>query len=263
MHWPAGGGRLAGWLAIRPQPDRDAIDVELSASLLPASEPILRRVRHSFDLDCEVEEVLRALPEGTPMHGPMRLIGSFDGFELAVRGVVGQQISVKAARTIVSRLVVRYGESLDDGPAGIDSVFPDPITLAAAPGEEIAALGVTVRRARTIRSVAQAVAGGTLRLEPGAPVAQALAALRAIPGIGDWTAQYIAMRALCWPDAFPAGDLAVLSALGVRTPAQALEKARAWRPWRAYAVMNLWSAAGLPSGLAFSKAAAPARTGAH
>ncbi|MFO1300026.1 MAG: hypothetical protein U1F17_06505 [Burkholderiaceae bacterium] len=100
------------------------------------------------------------------------------------------------------------------------------------------------RRAAAIRSLAQAIVEDRLALEPRAPVEATLAALQAIPGIGDWTAQYIAMRALCWPDAFPAGDLAVLKALGASTPAQARERARAWQPWRAYAVMDLWASTG-------------------
>lgn len=108
----------------------------------------------------------------------------------------------------------------------------------------IAGLGIQGRRAEAIRALARALAEGRLALEPRAPVDETMAALRSIPGIGDWTAQYIAMRALCWPDAFPAGDLAVLRALDARTPAQARERARQWRPWRAYVVMNLWASMG-------------------
>ncbi len=241
VSWGAGAHRAIGWLSVRASPDEGFVEVALSTSLLHAARPILQRVRETLDLDCDLVPILRALPAGTAMHGPMRLVGSFDGFELAVRGVVGQQISVKAARTVVARFSARFGTLLPDAPAGIDRVFPDAVTIAATSQSEIAAAGTNLRRAATIRTIAQRIVEGALRLDPQAPVDETIDALRAVPGIGDWTAQYIAMRALCWRDAFPAGDLAVLRALDAATPAQARAKAHAWRPWRAYAVMNLWA----------------------
>ncbi len=242
----AGSGQAVrnGWLRVREADDRRALAVELSASLAPVADPILRHLRAIFDLDLALPGPFDALPAGTPMHGPMRLVGTFDGFELAVRAIVGQQISVKAARTVIGRLVERHGERLDDAPAGIARVFPSAASIAALDDAAIASSGLNLRRARTIRLLAEAMAAGTLALAPGAPVEPTVERLLATPGIGDWTAQYIAMRALCWPDAFPAGDLAVLRALGARTPARAREIARDWQPWRAYAVMNLWSSAG-------------------
>lgn len=242
--WMAGAGADTGWLRMREAPGREALEVELSASLEAVAEPVLRHLRAIFDLDLESPGPLAALPADTPMRGPMRLVGTFDGFELAVRAIVGQQISVKAARTVIGRLVDRHGEPLDDAPAGVTRVFPSAAAIAALDEAAIASIGMNVRRARTIRLLAAAIADGTLVLSPGAPVEPTVERLLATPGIGDWTAQYIAMRALCWRDAFPAGDLAVLRALGARTPARAREIARDWRPWRAYAVMNLWSALG-------------------
>jgi len=249
VRWRAAGRELKGWLAMRPLPSRALVDVELSASLAGAIPAILQRVRDVFDLDCEPLEVQRALAAGPAPaptgDGPMRLIGAFEGFELAVRGIVGQQITVKAARTIVSRLVALHGEPLDGAArAGPARLFPSAATIASLDEGEIAALGLPGARARSIRALARALADGALVLEPRAQAEATIAALQAIPGIGDWTAQYIAMRALCWPDAFPAGDLAVLRALGARTPAQARERAHGWRPWRAYAVMNLWTSTG-------------------
>ncbi len=246
VRWRVADRELHGWLALRPLPSRALVDVELSASLAGAVPAILQRVRDVFDLDCEPLEVQRALAAGpAPVpqgNGPMRLIGAFDGFELAVRGIVGQQITVRAACTVVSRCVALHGEPLDGAArAGPVRLFPAIATIASLDEAEIAALGLPGSRARSIRALARALADGAIVLEPRAPTEATIAALRAIPGIGDWTAQYIAMRALCWPDAFPAGDLAVLRALGVRTPAQARERAREWRPWRAYAVMNLWT----------------------
>lgn len=242
--WSAGAQQSVGWLCLRAPPDdAPAVEVELSNDLLHVAQPILQRLRDTLDLERDCAPILRALPEGTRMHGPMRLVGSFDGFELAVRGVVGQQISVKAARTVVARFAARFGRPLRDGPAGLDRVFPDAETIAAATHDEIAAMGMNRRRAATIHAIARRIVEGALQLEPQAPVEETIDALRSIPGIGDWTAQYIAMRALCWTDAFPAADLAVLRALDVATAAQARARADAWRPWRAYAVMNLWASA--------------------
>jgi len=239
-----GGGARNGWLRVREAADRRALAVELSASLAAVADPVLAHLRAVFDLDLASPGPLDALPIGTPMHGPMRLVGTFDGFELAVRAIVGQQISVKAARTVIARLVERHGEQLENAPAGITRVFPSAASVAALDDAAIASFGLNLRRARTIRLLAEAIAAGTLVLAPGAPVEQTVERLLATPGIGDWTAQYIAMRALCWADAFPAGDLAVLRALGARTPGRAREIARDWQPWRAYAVMNLWSSLG-------------------
>lgn len=245
VRWQAGAQELRGWLGVRPLPSRALLEVELSASLATAIPPILQRIRDVFDLDCEPAQLQRVLPARAEGGAPMRLIGSFDGFELAVRGVVGQQVSVKAARTVIARLAERYGEPLEGAvPDGLVRIFPSPATIAALDVAAIAGLGIQPRRAEAIRALARAIVDGHLALEPRAPVEATVAALRAIPGIGDWTAQYIAMRALCWPDAFPAGDLAVLRALQARTPAQARERARAWQPWRAYAVMNLWASIG-------------------
>ncbi|RPH67907.1 MAG: DNA-3-methyladenine glycosylase 2 family protein, partial [Burkholderiales bacterium] len=158
VRWQAGERVLCGWLSARPVPSRALLEVELSASLAGAIPPILQRVRDMFDLDCEPAEVQRVVP-AVPPRGAMRLIGAFDGFELAVRGIVGQQIAVKAARTIVSRMVARYGEPLDAAThAGVDRLFPDAATIAAIEAGEIAALGIVGSRARTIRSLAQAVA---------------------------------------------------------------------------------------------------------
>ncbi|MCD6681738.1 MAG: hypothetical protein LT102_14005 [Burkholderiaceae bacterium] len=233
-----------GWLRICAAPESDALDVQLSASLAPVAEPLLRHLRAIFDLDLESSLPLAVLPAGTPMRGPMRLVGTFDGFELAVRAIVGQQISVKAARTVIGRIVERYGELLPAAPDGIARVFPTATQIASLDDAVIASFGLNAQRARTIRLLAAQIAEGSLVLAPHAPVQPTLERLLATPGIGDWTAQYIALRSLCWSDAFPAGDLAVLRALDARTPARARAIARDWQPWRAYAVMNLWSSLG-------------------
>ncbi|MEZ5738188.1 MAG: hypothetical protein R3E68_01155 [Burkholderiaceae bacterium] len=146
---------------------------------------------------------------------------------------------------MASRFVQRFGEPMAMPAAlGLTHCFPTPAAIAAQDPNEIAALGIIGKRARTIQQLAQAIASGALELAPGAPVPPALRALTSIAGIGDWTAQYIAMRALRWPDAFPAADLGVMKGLGVKTAAQATRASQDWRPWRAYAVMHLWERLG-------------------
>ena len=182
---------------------------------------------------------------GFPGLDGLRVPGTVDGFELAVRAVLGQQITVAAARTLCRRLAERFGEPLATPHAGLSRLFPSAQTLAAAPGDALGALGIVKQRQVAIQALAQAVDSQGLRLDASAELGPTLAALQALPGIGDWTAQYIAMRALAWPDAFPAGDIALQKALGVRRALQpakaALAVARAWQPWRSYAVIRAWA----------------------
>jgi AraC family transcriptional regulator, regulatory protein of adaptative response / DNA-3-methyladenine glycosylase II len=174
-----------------------------------------------------------------------RVPGTVDGFELAVRAILGQQVTVRAACTLASRLVQRFGVPIDTPFAPLTRLFPSAQTLAAASEDEIGALGIVRQRQQAITALAQAVAKGELSLLPGADLPATLAALQALPGIGAWTAHYIAMRALRWPDAFPAGDVALHKALGVQNtkhPAKEAELAsQAWRPWRSYAVLRAWA----------------------
>jgi AraC family transcriptional regulator of adaptative response / DNA-3-methyladenine glycosylase II len=152
---------------------------------------------------------------------------------------------VAAARTLTTRLVARFGTPVVTPFEGISRLFPGPQALANASGEDLGALGIVRQRQTAIQSLARAVAAQELSLHAHADVPTAMAALQALPGVGPWTANYIAMRALRWPDAFPAGDVALHTALGVRAakhPAQAAELAsQAWRPWRSYAVLRAWS----------------------
>jgi AraC family transcriptional regulator of adaptative response / DNA-3-methyladenine glycosylase II len=203
---------------------------------------VLARVRHVFDLACDPGEIARALgPLAAGAEG-LRLPGAFDGFELAVRAVLGQQVTVKAAHTLAGRLVAALGEPLPEPTpwAEVHRLFPTPQRLAATPVEALAALGLVRSRAAALVALAQAVAAGRLDLGPAADLGASLAALRALPGIGPWTAQYIALRALGWPDAWPSGDVALVKALGAANAAAADARAEAWRPWRGYATVHLW-----------------------
>ena len=234
-----------GWLIARPVKDRSLIEVELSVSLAPHVSRVLRRLRHLFDLDCSpdlVAQSLAPLADGNP---GIRLPGAWDGFELAVRAVLGQQITVKAARTLAGRFAKRFGDpfEIDTPSAELSAFFPTAARIASASVAEIAELGIISSRARTLIALAQAIERGELVLAPGAEVDSTQASLLAVPGIGDWTVQYISMRALAWPDAFPASDLVLMKKLGVTRPKQAEAIAEAWRPWRAYSVIHLWNQA--------------------
>jgi AraC family transcriptional regulator of adaptative response / DNA-3-methyladenine glycosylase II len=170
----------------------------------------------------------------------LRLPGAIDGFEVAVRAILGQQITVKAASTLAGRFVEAYGDAIETPHAGLSRLFPTPAAIAALDAPDIASRGIIAARARAIVALAQAMARGSLRLDPHADVGATITELEALPGIGPWTAQYIAMRALAWPDAFPHPDVAVLKAMKHTNKAKALEASEQWRPWRAYAVIHLW-----------------------
>ncbi len=239
-------GKHRGWLKVEPVPDRDALAVLISTSLVPALPEVMSRLKNLFDLSARPDVIASHLSADDRFGAivsrcaGLRVPGAFDGFELTVRAILGQRVSVRAATTLAGRLAARYGEPVETPFAGLDRLSPAPGRIAAAAAAEIASLGLNAVRAASIRSIAQAVENGILDLDPGAdPVATALE-LESFPGIGDWTAQYIAMRALRWPDAFPAGDLVLLKATGEKSPESLRERAEAWRPWRAYAAMYLW-----------------------
>jgi AraC family transcriptional regulator, regulatory protein of adaptative response / DNA-3-methyladenine glycosylase II len=230
-----------GWVEVRPARRRVALEVKVDASLVKVLPQALARVRRLFDLSCHPAEVARALGALAERHPGLRVPGAFDGFESAVRAVLGQQVTVKAARTIAGRFARRFGDEVATPFPELVTVFPPPQRIAGLEPSAIAELGVVGTRARSIVALARALVAGSLRLEPDADVETTLAVLRSLPGIGEWTAQYVAMRALSWPDAFPHTDHGVRKALQEQNPRRVLELALAWRPWRAYAVMHLWS----------------------
>ena len=236
---PHHGSVAAGWLACRFVPERHEVHLDVAPGLAPVLGAVLRRARQALDLDADpalIEPALAALP-GAP---GTRLPGSFDGFEAAVRIVLGQQVTVRGARTLIGRLVERFGTPIETPFAGLDRLFPQAEVLAAADAESIGTLGIVRQRVRALQALAGAVARGELALHRGAPLAATLDALRALPGIGEWTVQMIALRAFGWPDAFPASDIGVCNALGTRDPRIAAQRAEAWQPWRAYALLRLW-----------------------
>jgi len=170
----------------------------------------------------------------------LRVPGALDGFELALRAVLGQQISVKAATTLFSRFTEFFGEAIETPFPGLNRLPPTATAIADAGLQPIIERGLTRKRAETVQRLAQAVASGALTLAPTADRDETLTMLEDIPGIGPWTTQYVAMRALADPDAFPTSDLALLKALSVKRGAALDARTEQWRPWRAYAAMHLW-----------------------
>jgi AraC family transcriptional regulator of adaptative response / DNA-3-methyladenine glycosylase II len=240
-----GGQWLTGWLMLVFDEPRCRVALTVSDSLAEALPQVMAAVRALLDLDADPGAINTVLHAHFPNGDGLRLPGALDGFELAVRAVLGQQITVAAARTLCNRLVAQFGESITTPVAGLDRLFPTAETLAAASSEALGQLGIVKQRQGAIQALARLMASGALQLQPGADPTQTRTALQALPGIGDWTAQYICMRALHWPDAFVAGDVALQTALGVRqqpNPAQAaLAAATAWQPWRSYAVIRAWA----------------------
>ena len=239
-------GRAQGWVSVEHHPTRAALVATVSASLLGELMVVAARLRRLFDLDARPteidgvlarDELLRPLVKATP---GLRVPGAFDGFEMAVRAVLGQQVTVKGAGTLCGRLVSRFASPVKTPVGGLGRLFPSPGRLGAVTRAQLSAIGLPGSRARTVLELAEAVTKG-LSLERGVELETSLARLGALFGIGPWTTQYVAMRALGWPDAFPAGDLGVLRALRLDGPRAAQERSRAWSPWRAYATLHLWS----------------------
>ncbi len=240
----------AGMIEVRPLDGEHGLLLRVSS---PVSRGLIRtveRVRRLFDLDADPEEIGAHLGQDPRLSGflaglpGVRVPGAWDGFELAVRAVVGQQVSVAAATRLMGGLAARYGEPFPGigGLGAIERLFPTPERLA---GADPADLRTPRARARALLRLAQEVRDGEIVLDGSADAELVKERLKTIPGIGEWTAEYVAMRALGDPDAFPAADLGLLRAAAVEgerlSPSALLRWAEAWRPWRAYAAMALWN----------------------
>jgi AraC family transcriptional regulator of adaptative response / DNA-3-methyladenine glycosylase II len=237
------GQTLHGWLAWRFLPHSHEVELAIAPALAPAAGALVQRTRQALDLDAEpdrIDEALATMP--LPSRRGVRVPGAFDGFETAVRIVLGQQVTVQAARTLTQRLVERFGQPIETPFAELTRLFPSVEAIAEARDDSIGSLGIVRQRIGALKALARAVRDGDIELHRAAPLDHTLARLRELPGIGEWTAQLVAMRVLAWPDAFPASDIGVLNALGTRDPKTATALAEPWQPWRSYAVMRLWHA---------------------
>ncbi len=243
------GKTYRGWISVSNRPEWNRLEVTLSSSLLPVLNQVLARLRFLFDLNCRPEEIEKKLGN---MHigkrrvfePGLRLICSFDGFEITVRAILGQQITVRAAQTLAMRVATRLGKYIQTPFKGLTVTFPtiERICDLELPVEEhFGPLGIIGARARSIRAVAEALKQGAIRLGPDADPKRAVESLGALPGFGPWTVQYVAMRTLDWKDAFPHTDYGVKRALGNQPPKELLALSQEWSPWRSYATMCLWN----------------------
>ncbi len=238
-----------GWIMVGHRPDKRVLTVTMSETLIPVMPQVLARVRHLFDLGCDPEAVYETLAPMNDLRPGLcvlgaRLPGCFDAFEMAGRAVLGQQVSVKAAGVLAARLVAAYGRPIETGVEGLTHIFPTPeaiLGLKGPIGDHLGPLGIISSRSAAIYELARALIEGQIDLGPGARPDEQIKKMMTIRGIGGWTARYIAMRAMAWPDAFLETDAGVKKALGPATAREMLEMAEAWRPWRSYAVVNLWN----------------------
>lgn len=243
-------GPYSGWIRVEQQEAKNRLQVEFSHSLTPVLPALLRRLRNLFDLSARPDLIAGRLAEDPLLqpallaHPGLRVPGAFDGFEMAVRAILGQQITVKAAATLGGRFVKAFGDPVTTPLPQLTHLSPSPARIAQCSLDEIASLGIVSARTRCILALAAACARGDLNLDAASQPKRTLDRLLTIPGIGDWTAQYLAMRALRWPDAFPAGDVVVRNNLGKISVREAERRSQIWRPWRSYAVMHIWKSLG-------------------
>jgi AraC family transcriptional regulator of adaptative response / DNA-3-methyladenine glycosylase II len=239
---------VPGTLAVWPIAGQNRVELHVEISTMTDLMCIVERVKRVFDLNADPATIEAAL-SGDPrlrrlVHARpgLRVPGAWDGFELAVRAILGQQVSVAAATTLAGRLAKRFGRPLEQPAGSLTHLFPTAETLSRG---DLQSLGLTKARAETIHGLAVAVAQGRLRLNASLGLDEAVRRLSALPGIGEWTAQYVALRAFGEPDAFPEGDLGLRRALaddtGMPSTRLVSRMAESWRPWRGYAAVHLWT----------------------
>lgn len=239
-------GKNSGWIKVTHAPEKRSLIVEVASSLTPVLPALLSRLRGLFDLAARPDVIARHLKKDPRLksvvtkHPGLRVPGAFDGFEMAVRAILGQQITVKAATTVACRFADAFGARIETPFAELSRLSPSPERVAKATVDDIAKLGIISARAKSIIALAKAYVSGELLLDAGFHPEKTIRQLVSLPGIGQWTAHYIAMRALRWPDAFPKEDIAVRNKLGGVSAKAAEEMSQAWRPWRSYAVLHIW-----------------------
>jgi len=248
-------GDSKGWIRVTHLNKKNALMLEFTHSLSPVLPVLLTRVRDLFDLNARPDIIsghlskdkrLAPLVKLTP---GMRVPGAFSGFELGLRAIIGQQVTVKAATTIGCRFAEAFGDSIITPYTDLSHLTPSPARVAKASVDDISKLGIVSMRSKSIIALAQAQVSGQMTLDDGIHYKpdEAIRRMVELPGIGQWTAHYIAMRALRWPDAFPKEDIAIRNSLGGVSSREAEEMSQNWRPWRSYAVMHLWRSLAAPT----------------
>jgi AraC family transcriptional regulator of adaptative response / DNA-3-methyladenine glycosylase II len=245
-------GDRTGWIRVSPGDLRRSLVLEISPSLRAVQPLIVARVRRLFDLDADPARIGARLSEDPRLAGlverrpGLRVPRAFDTAELAARAILGQQVTVAAARTLAGRLARAFGDAIETPWASLDRLWPTPAQLARPPTSSLVAIPLTRARAGALGHLMSAIAERRLSLDdveadaPAAAIERTLAKLVELPGIGPWTAHYIAMRGLAWSDAFPDGDLVLRKALGGATARACRTEAQRWRPFRSYAALHLW-----------------------
>lgn len=243
-----------GWIKVSQHPEKQQLVVDIAPGLLPVLQTLLARVRRQFDLEANPATIAQHLSDDAMLTQTLattpglRVPGAFDNFELGLRAILGQQVSVAGATTIAGRLVAKFGTPANTPFTQLPYFFPSPRAIAEASVDDLASLGMPGRRAATLKHFAGYCLRGALQVQPGSDLQLVINELKQLPGIGEWTAQYIAMRGLRFPNAFPAGDLGLQKAAaalaqdpaGRWSEAQLLQHSQSWAPWRAYAAMYLW-----------------------
>ena len=244
-------GQAKGWIRVTQSRKTHALIVEFTHTLTPVLPALLRRVRALFDLNARPDLISRHLSKDSRLSAAvkanpgMRVPGAFNGFEMGLRAILGQQVTVRAATTIACRFVETFGEPIVTPIAELNRLTPLPARVERATVDDIARCGIVSARARSIIALAKAQRETGLCLDSLGQhhPDESIKRLAELPGIGPWTAHYIAMRALRWPDAFPKEDIAVRNNLGGVTAKEAEALSQMWRPWRSYAVMHVWGMA--------------------
>lgn len=242
------GKPLEGWISVSNNAQKNRLSLTFFDSLLPVLPQLLGRARDLFDLHCDPHAVALRLKSVTGQAPAgiapgLRVPGCFDPFELCVRAILGQQVTVKAAGTLAKRMAQAFGTPIETGQDGLTHAFPTALDILNIKGrieEHLGPLGIIATRARAIYALAGGIVSGELVFGHRANPEETYNKLREIPGIGPWTATYISMRALGYTDAFPEDDLGIRKALGNIKPGEMRKLAEQWKPWRSYATMALW-----------------------
>lgn len=249
VHFLNGEKHIYSWIQVTHCPEKNTIGVTMPTELLPVLSQVLAKVRNLFDLSCDPYAVYEGLLSMNNIHSNLctlgiRVPGCFNPFEMSVRAVLGQQITIKAARTLAARLAENFGTPIQTGIEGLTHIFPEPediVILKDKITDSLGELGIIKTRAKTILELASAFINKDIDFNFCVHPEEEIKKLMKISGIGNWTAQYIAMRAMGWTDAFLETDYGVKKALAPYTSKEILALAEAWRPWRSYATVNLWN----------------------